>query len=92
MSTVNYETELNYIHRLSRINGYNKNIIDNILRKHLKKKHLSEMSTFFNIPKDSKSFQRIGMPLPLNYKKAVTFSKNMTLNMYLKVQKLLRLC
>ena len=36
-STVNYETELNYIHRLARFNGYNKNVIDNVLRKHLMK-------------------------------------------------------
>ena len=33
-------------HHLAQINGYNKTHINNILKKHLTKKRLSEMSTF----------------------------------------------
>ena len=44
MATINYETELNYIHHLAQTDGYNKIHINNILKKHLAKKHLSEMS------------------------------------------------
>ena len=62
MSTFNYEVELKYIHHLARINGYYKTEIDNILQKHIAKKHRSEMSTFFNNPKDTNSVRRFGMP------------------------------
>ena len=48
MTIINYENELKYIHHLAQIKGYNKIHINNILKKHLTKKHLSEMSTFFN--------------------------------------------
>ena len=62
MSTINYENELRYIHHLAHINGYYKNEIDNIVKRHLAKKHRSEMSTFFDDPKDSKSVRRTAIP------------------------------
>ena len=62
MSTINYKTELNYIFHLARINGYLKIEIDNILKKHLTKKHRSEITTFFEDTHDSKSIRRICMP------------------------------
>lgn len=61
MSTVNYETELNYIYHLAQINGYYRTEIDSILRKHLAKKHRSEMSSFFEL-RESESIRRIGIP------------------------------
>ena len=62
MSTINYKTELNYIFHLARINGYLKIEIDNILKKHLAKKHRSEITKFFEDTHDSKSIRRICMP------------------------------
>lgn len=61
-STINYEAEHDYIHDLARVIGYTKIEIDNILRKHVVERRRSEMSTFFDDPKDSEHVRRIGMP------------------------------
>lgn len=62
MSSTNYEKELAYIHHLARVNGYDNKEISNIVKKHLEKQRLSNMSTFFNVPKDEKTSRRIGLP------------------------------
>lgn len=62
MSLINYEKELTYIHHLARVNGYESKEISNIVKKHLEKQRRSNMSTFFNVPKDEKTSRRIGLP------------------------------
>lgn len=62
MSASSYTKELDYIHHLARVNGYDKREIDNILNKHIEKNRRSQMSTFFDVPNDDKPARRIGMP------------------------------
>ena len=76
MSDLNYTKELDYINYLASINGYKKREIDNILNKHIKKNYLSQMSTFFDIPKDEKPIRRIEMPYYPVVTKALQFFVN----------------
>ena len=94
MSTINYENELKYIHHLAQINGYNKTHINNILKKHLAKKHLLEMSTIFNDTNNSQSFRRICIALfiPLLQRSLHRFSENIIMNLLQKVLIQLGLC
>ena len=53
---------MDYIHYLVSVKSYKRIEIDKTFKKHIEKKRRSQMSTFFDVPKDEKLFKRIAMP------------------------------